>query len=73
MLEKDLRAIEEEVGKLEERRSHLEAEMAKPEVFGNFEKLQPIQLDFEQVENELKEANERWDHVATAIDKLNKS
>ena len=73
LLEKDLKAIEEQVGKLEERRSHLEMEMAKPEVFGNFEKLQQVQLEFEQLEKELKEVNERWDHVATAIDKLNES
>ena len=73
LLEKDLKAIEEQVGRLEERRSHLETEMSKPEVFGNFEKLQQVQADFEQIENELREANERWDHVATAIDKLNES
>jgi len=73
LLEKDLKAIEEQVGKLEERRSHLEMEMAKPEVFGNFEKLQQVQLEFEQLEKNLKEVNERWDHVATAIDKLNES
>ncbi len=73
LLEKDLKAIEEQVAGLEERRSHLEIEMAKPEVFSNFEKLQQVQADFEQIENELREANERWDHVATAIDKLNES
>ena len=73
LLEKDLKAIEEQVGRLEESRSHLETEMSKPEVFGNFEKLQQVQADFEQIENELREANERWDHVATAIDKLNES
>lgn len=73
LLEKDLRAIEEELANLEERRSHVETEMAKPEVFGDFEKLKQVQLEFEQLEKELKEANERWDHVATAIDKLNES
>ena len=73
LLEKDLKAIEEEVSRLEERRAHLESEMAKPEVFGNFEKLQHVQSDFEKVESELREANVRWDHVATAIDKLNES
>jgi ATP-binding cassette subfamily F protein 3 len=73
LLEKDLKAIEEQVGKLEERRSHLEMEMAKPDVFGNFEKLQQVQLEFEALERNLKEVNERWDHVATAIDKLNES
>lgn len=73
LLEKDLKGIEEQVTKLEERRSHLENEMARPEIFGNFEKLQQVQNDFEQVENDLRDANERWDHVAAAIDKLNES
>ncbi|MCA1481880.1 ABC transporter C-terminal domain-containing protein, partial [Bradyrhizobium sp. NBAIM08] len=57
--------------KLEKRRVQVEAEMAKPEVFANFEKLQQTQHDFEQLEKELKEANDKWDHVAAAIDKIN--
>ncbi len=46
--------------------------MAKPEVFGNFEKLQQKQLVFEAVEKALREANEKWNHIATAIDGINK-
>jgi ATP-binding cassette subfamily F protein 3 len=71
LLEKDLKSIEEAVQTLEERKAHLEEEMAKPEVFGDFNKLQQVQLDFERVEQELKQLNDKWDHVATAIDKLN--
>ena len=71
LLEKDLKKIEEEVENLEKRKASLEAEMAKPEVFGNFEKLQQTQLIFDQVEKELKESNAKWEHVATAIDGLN--
>jgi len=73
LLEKDLKKIEEELESLEKRRGELEEEMAKPEVFGNFEKLQQKQLMFEEVEKELREANERWNHIATAIDELNKT
>ena len=47
--------------------------MAKPEVFGNFQKLQQKQLIFEEVEKELREANEKWNHIATAIDELSKN
>ena len=72
LLEKDLKKIEEELESLEKRRAELEEEMAKPEVFGNFEKLQQKQLVFEAVEKELKEANEKWNHIATAIDGINK-
>ena len=73
LLEKDLKKIEEELESLEKRRTELEEEMAKPEVFGNFEKLQQKQLLFEAAEKELREANEKWNHIATAIDELNKN
>jgi len=46
--------------------------MAKPEVFGNFEKLQQAQADFAKVQTELKLANERWEEIATDIDEFNK-
>jgi ATP-binding cassette, subfamily F, member 3 len=72
LLEKDLKKIEEELESLEKRRTELEEEMAKPEVFGNFEKLQQKQLVFEEVEKALGEANEKWNHIATAIDGINK-
>jgi ATP-binding cassette subfamily F protein 3 len=49
----------------------LEEEMAKPEVFSNFDKLQQIKLDFDRLAKELTLANEKWDHVAAAIDKIN--
>ena len=72
LLEKDLKKIEEELESLEKRRTELEEEMAKPEVFGNFEKLQQKQLVFEEVEKALREANEKWNHIATAIDGISK-
>ncbi len=72
LLEKDLRDIEVKIESLEERKVSLETEMAKPEVFGNFEKLQQIQQTFNEVEKELKEVNNKWEHIATAIDELNK-
>src|SRR5687767_14175659 len=73
LLEKDLKKIEDELESLEKRRAELEEEMAKPEVFGNFEKLQQKQLNFQEVEKELREANEKWNHIATAIDGLSKN
>ncbi len=72
LLEKDLKKIEELIESLEKKRSDLEEEMARPEVFGNFEKLQQTQLNFKEVEKDLKSANEKWEHIATAIDGLNK-
>jgi ATP-binding cassette, subfamily F, member 3 len=73
LLEKDLKKIEEDLESLEKKRAELEEEMAKPEVFGNFEKLQQKQVIFEAVEKELREANEKWNQIATAIDELSKN
>jgi ATP-binding cassette subfamily F protein 3 len=72
LLEKDLKEIEQRMEALEQRKGSLEEEMAKPEVFGNFEKLQQVQAAFNEVEKELKEVNDKWEHIATAIDDMNK-
>ncbi len=72
LLEKDLKKIEEQVEVLEKKKSGLEETMAKPEVFGNFEKLQQAQADFQKVQTDLKVANNKWEQVATDIDELNK-
>jgi ATP-binding cassette subfamily F protein 3 len=72
-LERDLKKIEEEVESLEKKKVALEEEMAKPEVFGSFEKLQQVQASFDAVDKELKSANEKWESVATEIDGLSKS
>ena len=71
-MEKDLKKIEEEIESLERKRTELEEEMATPEVFGNFDKLQQKQQSFDGLEKELNKANEKWNQIATAIDEINK-
>jgi ATP-binding cassette subfamily F protein 3 len=71
LLEKDLKTIEDQIENLEKRKALLEEEMSKPEVFGNFEKLKQTQALFDALAKDLRDANDRWEHVATAIDKLN--
>lgn len=73
LLEKDLRKIEAEVESLEKKKAALEEDMAKPEVFGNFEKLQQAQSNFDQVGKALTNANETWERIAMAIDELNRT
>ncbi|HYI76350.1 MAG TPA: ABC-F family ATP-binding cassette domain-containing protein [Chryseolinea sp.] len=73
LLEKDLKKIEEQIESLENKLAEIEQEMAKPEVFGDFEKLQQKQALFESVKRELTEANDRWSHIATAIDEIDKN
>jgi ATP-binding cassette subfamily F protein 3 len=71
-LEKDLAKIEDEIKVLQVRKTDLENEMAKPEVFEHFDKLREIQIKFESNEAALKTANERWEGVALGIDELAK-
>jgi ATP-binding cassette subfamily F protein 3 len=71
-LEKDLKKVEEEIGSLEHKKTTLENEMAKPDVFGDFQKLQEVQATFDAVDRELKSANEKWEALALEIDELSK-
>jgi ATP-binding cassette, subfamily F, member 3 len=71
-LEKDLKKIEDRIETLQASKARLELEMASPEVFSDFEKLNPIQEKFNQVTKELNEANTRWEDLATAIDGIGK-
>lgn len=71
ILERDLKKTEEEISDLEQVKGSLEAEMAKPEVYSDFEKLQEMQQHFEKTQQKLNDANERWEKIATEIDELN--
>jgi ATP-binding cassette subfamily F protein 3 len=71
-LEKDLKKVEDEMALLEEKKETLESEMAKPEVYGDFEKLQQVQGEFTKIQQALKAVTEKWDSLATSIDELSK-
>ncbi len=71
-LEKELKKIEEQIDVLQRTKTSLENEMAKPEVYGSFERLRTIQEEFEKVNQELNAANTRWDSVAGSIDQIGK-
>jgi ATP-binding cassette, subfamily F, member 3 len=70
-LEKELKKVEDQMSTLEQQKANIEAEMAKPEVFSNFEKLKEVQTTFKKVENELQAVTQKWEEVATSIDALN--
>lgn len=70
-LEKELRKVEDEMQALEKNKAHLEAEMARPEIYGNYETLQKTKVAFDKVLNELKTVNKKWEQIATDIDELN--
>lgn len=69
-LEKELNKIEEKIKVLQADKAQVEADMARPEIFSDFEKLNKIQQQFNQVNQNLDEANTQWEAVATAIDEV---
>jgi ATP-binding cassette subfamily F protein 3 len=71
-LTKALAKLETDIAGLEERKKSLENEMASPEVFNDFNKLQAVQAAFKKVEQDLKAMNEKWEETAMAIDALEK-
>jgi ATP-binding cassette subfamily F protein 3 len=71
MLEKDLRKAEDLVTQLEGRKASIEQALATPEVFGNVEKLKSTQADFKKVQEDLAQANKKWEALAEEIDQLN--
>jgi hypothetical protein len=46
--------------------------MAKPEVFGNFEKLNEVQQHYEKIDFELEEENKKWESIALEMEELEK-
>ena len=68
---KELKRTEERIEKLESDKSKFEAEMAAPEIYSDFAKLNVVQEKFNSVTKELNEANAKWEELATAIDELN--
>lgn len=69
-LEKDLKKVEEEITSLEKKKAELEADMAKPEVYNDFNLLKKQQFEFSKTEKELKRVTEKWEALATEIDSL---
>lgn len=70
-LEKELRKVEEQIEKLQIEKSRFETEMASPEVYSDFGKLNLVQEKFNSATKDLNLANKRWEELATAIDGLN--
>jgi ATP-binding cassette subfamily F protein 3 len=67
-LQQDLKRTEDSIAQLEKEKTAAEQELAKPEVFGNIDKLSSVQATFEKVDKLLKEANEKWEALVDKID-----
>jgi ATP-binding cassette, subfamily F, member 3 len=69
-LEKEMKKVEDEMEKLQQQKIALENEMAKPEVYSDFNKLQPLQRTLADIESKLMDVNKRWEELAETIDTL---
>ncbi|HEU5291841.1 MAG TPA: ATP-binding cassette domain-containing protein, partial [Cyclobacteriaceae bacterium] len=67
VLQKELKQVEEKIEKLETEKGQLENEMAKPEVYGNFEKLKQAQEKFNQVNSSLEGLTKQWEELVEKI------
>ena len=64
--QKAVAEIESEITLLEKKKEELESRMADPAVFGDFNKLQACQLEYEKVNSSLSEATSRWEALLEA-------
>ncbi|MDN5200871.1 ABC-F family ATP-binding cassette domain-containing protein [Fulvivirgaceae bacterium BMA10] len=71
-LNQQLSEIEDKITKCEEEKTNLEAQLADPEIFGNVDKLQGVNTEYERNNSELETLQEQWDQLATEIEKLEK-
>jgi ATP-binding cassette subfamily F protein 3 len=69
-LQQDIKRIEEEIVRLEKDRAVAEEQLAKPEVYGDADKLSKAQAAFDKADNSLKQANEKWEGLVNQIDEL---
>jgi ATP-binding cassette, subfamily F, member 3 len=67
-LNKELKQVEAKIESLEAEKAVLENEMAKPEVYGDFEKLKITQDKFTALNNSLTTATKRWEEILTELD-----
>ncbi len=70
-LNKELKQVEGKIELLESEKTALENEMAKPEVYSDFEKLKQAQSSFTKTTSDLEAITKRWEEILTEIDQLN--
>jgi len=68
VVQQELKKVEEVILKLETEKQQVEAELAKPEVYGNPVQLEAQQTRFIQIDNELKTANSRWEELVIEME-----
>jgi ATP-binding cassette, subfamily F, member 3 len=69
-LNRELKKVEDAIHLVQLEKEKIEAEMALPEVYGNFEKLNTFQQQYEKVDLRLEEENKKWESLALEIEEL---
>ncbi len=69
-LGQDLKKVEDVIQKLETEKKQVEEEMAKPEVYSHFEKLNTIQQKFDALHATLHEENSKWEKIMLEMDAM---
>lgn len=69
-LNHELKKVEEIIQQLEAEKKQIEEEMAKPEVYTNFDKLTQVQQKFDSLNVLLKENNSKWENIVLEMDEL---
>jgi ATP-binding cassette subfamily F protein 3 len=64
MRQRRLERLEARIAELEQTAERLEAEMAKPDVYQDYVKLQEIQAELDRTKNELDVAYVEWTELA---------
>lgn len=70
VLKKEIKAIEEKITDLESKKSAMENEMAKPEIYSDVENLKKLRFDFSKLEKDLKTATDKWEQLVIELDSL---
>ncbi len=71
-LRAELKKVEDQIHPATEQKKSLEREMARPEVYSDFTKLNALQKEFEAAEATIQTINQRWEDLVMAIDELEK-
>ncbi|MBW3544631.1 MAG: hypothetical protein KY428_03365 [Bacteroidetes bacterium] len=69
-MQRQLEEAEQQVTVLEQQQATLESELAKPEVFGNPDRLLEVNAQYTAVKEKLEKAQEQWETLMLQLEEL---
>ena len=69
-LEQSLSSAEEKISEAENRITALQEDLAKPEIYNDFDKVRPLLTELNQVKDEVKALYEQWDELVHLLEEL---